>query len=113
LNFNEYQHAAGKTASYPDIGNNLLYPALGLAGEAGEAVDKIKKWWRNHGITSGKQLSEEQVHLLSLELGDVLWYINGLATEIGISLEYVAELNINKLYDRVERGVVNSEGDTR
>jgi NTP pyrophosphatase (non-canonical NTP hydrolase) len=113
VNFQEYQHLATKTASYPDLGNNIIYPALKLAGESGEAADKIGKWWRNHGFTSGKQLNEEQIHLLVLELGDVLWYIAALANELGVPLEAVAASNIDKLYDRLERGTIKGEGDTR
>ena len=113
MNFNEYQHAALQTADYPDRGNNLLYPALGLAGESGETVDKIKKYWRNNGVTSGKQLNDEQRHLLLLEVSDVLWYCAALASELGVPLEAIADLNIKKLNDRRARGVIKSEGDQR
>jgi NTP pyrophosphatase (non-canonical NTP hydrolase) len=113
MNFNEYQHAALQTADYPDKGNNLLYPSMGLGGEAGEAVDKAKKYWRNHGITSGRQLNDEQRHLLVLEWGDCLWYLAALASEAGVSLESIADQNIKKLNDRRQRGVIKSEGDTR
>lgn len=111
--FNEYQQAALGTASYPDKGENLIYPALGLAGESGEAVDKIKKLWRNKGITKGKDLSEEDRVELLKEIGDALWYIAALATEAGATLHDVAMLNIKKLQDRRERGVINSQGDNR
>jgi NTP pyrophosphatase (non-canonical NTP hydrolase) len=113
MNFEEYQYEATKSGDYPDMGGNLVYPALGLAGEAGETVDKIKKLWRNNGVTSGKQLTEEQISGLVLEMGDVLWYLAALSQELGVHLETVAFLNIRKLRDRKNRGVIKSEGDNR
>lgn len=113
MDFNEYQKLAGETASYPDKGDNLIYPALGLAGEAGEAVDKIKKYWRNQGITASRALAYEDRLALIKEVGDVLWYIAALATELQIDLEDVAKINIAKLQDRKARNVINSEGDNR
>jgi NTP pyrophosphatase (non-canonical NTP hydrolase) len=90
-----------------------LYPALGLAGEAGETVDKIKKLWRNKGKTEGDQLESDERQELIKEIGDVLWYLAALATELGYPLEAVAMLNIQKLQDRQARGVIKSEGDNR
>lgn len=112
---NEYQQRSRKTASYPDLGENLLYPALGLAGEAGEAVDKIKKLWRDNSITSGldPKLTATQKIALLKELGDGLWYIAAIASELNINLSYVAGLNIDKLEDRKARGVTSGEGDNR
>lgn len=112
---NEYQQRSRKTASYPNLGTNLLYPALGLAGESGETVDKIKKLWRNLGITSGmdvKLTATDKVALLK-ELGDALWYIGAIASELDTNLSYVAGMNIDKLEDRKARGVTNGEGDNR
>jgi NTP pyrophosphatase (non-canonical NTP hydrolase) len=113
MTLNEYQSAALGTAQYPDRGDNVIYPALGLAGEAGEAVDKVKKIWRNLGVTSGKQYSFDQKHELAKEIGDVLWYVAALASEIGYDLEGVARINMIKLLDRNARGVIKSEGDNR
>lgn len=111
--FQQYAHDAIELASYPDFGNNLLYPALGLAGEAGEAVDKIKKIWRNKGITSAKFLSTDDKDALVKEIGDVLWYIAALAYELEVPLSVVAGTNIAKLQDRSRRNVIKSEGDNR
>jgi NTP pyrophosphatase (non-canonical NTP hydrolase) len=113
MDFQEYHKVVNKLAQYPNIGDNLIYPALGLAGEAGEVVDKIKKLWRNQGITMGSALMPLQRADLIRELGDVLWYLDALATEIHVSLEEVAALNCDKLLDRNARGVVKSEGDNR
>jgi NTP pyrophosphatase (non-canonical NTP hydrolase) len=113
MTLNEYQQAALETAQYPDRGNNAIYPALGLAGEAGEAVDKVKKIWRNLGITSGREYLATQRLELAKEIGDVMWYVAALADEIGFDLESVAAMNMAKLKDRKERGVIKSEGDNR
>jgi len=113
MEFNHYQDYALSTRSYPDVGNNTIYPALKLAGEAGEVADKIGKWWRNHEITKGSEYSPEQIEALVLELGDVLWYIAALSDEIGINLDYIAIKNLAKLKDRKDRGVIKSEGDNR
>lgn len=111
--FTEYSADAAGTVTYPDLGNNLVYPAMGLAGEAGEVCDKVKKIWRNQGRMSGKELSPEEVLALGREMGDVLWYLNAMCQELGITLEGIAKVNINKLWDRRERGVIKSEGDNR
>jgi NTP pyrophosphatase (non-canonical NTP hydrolase) len=113
MEFNEYQKEALQFASYPQRGNNLIYPALGLCGEAGEAVDKIKKIWRDQEISNGDGYSKEQKIELAKELSDVLWYLAALASELDFPLDYIAALNIAKLKDRHLRGVIKSEGDSR
>jgi NTP pyrophosphatase (non-canonical NTP hydrolase) len=111
ITLNAYQDAAAQTANFGDKG--IIYPALGLAGEAGEAVDKIKKLWRNKDIKYGEQYSDEERTELVKELGDVLWYLSAIALELEVSLQEVAEVNIDKLLDRKERNVLKSEGDNR
>lgn len=114
--FDEYQAAALATAGYPLKGKNLLYPSLKLAGEAGEAADKVGKLWRNigkEGVISAEDLTPEKKEALILELGDVQWYIAALAMELGISLEEIALKNIEKLAGRRERGTIKGEGDNR
>jgi NTP pyrophosphatase (non-canonical NTP hydrolase) len=111
--FAEYAEAVWGFASYPDRENNLIYPALGLVGEAGEVAEKVKKLWRNHGHTGAGQLSPEKREELVKEVGDVLWYVNALCQELGVPLEEVAARNAAKLSDRAQRGVIKSEGDNR
>ena len=121
MDFNEYQKEAYKTATYPDLGNNIIYPALGLAGESGELVDKIKKFWRNNFDVSHTTevweikdaLPENQRLEIVKELGDILWYISAMATELEVDLSEVARVNLEKLFDRRDRGVIKSEGDNR
>ena len=107
--FDLYQGNAEDTAVYPNKGDNLYYPALGLAGEAGEVCEKIKKIYRDKkGI-----LSVDDKEELTKELGDVLWYVATLASEIDIYLSEVAEMNLNKLESRMKRGVIKGSGDNR
>jgi NTP pyrophosphatase (non-canonical NTP hydrolase) len=113
LTFAEYQGQANELATYPQVGSNLIYPALGLAGESGEAADKVKKTWRNQGLTSANGYSESQKLELAKEISDVLWYIAALAMELGIPMEEIALMNLAKLHDRRARNVINSEGDNR
>ena len=109
MTFEEYQNKSKKTAIYPNIGENFIYPVLGLTGEAGEVAEKIKKVLRDkNGI-----ISEETRVELKKELGDVLWYLSQLASELKISLDDVAEFNIEKLYSRMERSKLSGEGDNR
>ncbi len=109
MTFQEYQVAACKTAVYPNQGSNYIYPTLGLVGEAGEVAEKIKKVIRDEQ----QIMTSEKVQELSKELGDVLWYIAQLSTELGLDLEDVASGNIQKLQSRIERGVTHGSGDNR
>lgn len=109
MNFVEYQEKSRKTAKYPDVGNNFVYPTLGLSGEAGEVAEKIKKVIRDHGGVFDEVLREE----VKKELGDVLWYVSQISTELGLSLDEIAENNIEKLSDRMDRGMLGGSGDNR
>lgn len=94
---------------YPVVGKNYVYPTLGLVGEAGEVAEKVKKIFRdNNG-----ELDAERKTVLEKELGDVLWYLAQLATELGLSLDDIAKNNIAKLQSRKERGMLHGDGDSR
>ncbi|MBX7061090.1 MAG: nucleoside triphosphate pyrophosphohydrolase family protein [Pyrinomonadaceae bacterium] len=96
MNFEDYQSAASKTALYPRRMSNVEYPTLGLAGEAGEVANIVKKIQRDHdGV-----LTDETRAKLKDELGDVLWYISACADELGLTLAEIAEFNIQKLAKR-------------
>jgi NTP pyrophosphatase (non-canonical NTP hydrolase) len=106
---NEYQEEALRTAFYPNQGNNLYYPVLGLCGEAGEVAEKIKKIMRDKsGI-----VSDADRRALKKELGDVLWYLAITADELGFRLSDVAKTNVEKLADREKRNLLSGEGDDR
>ena len=109
MRFSEYQRRSRETAVYPALGDNLIYPALGLCGEAGETAEKIKKAIRD----DGGLLTEERREALAAELGDVLWYVAQLATEAGLELEAIATSNLEKLASRRERRVLQGSGDDR
>jgi NTP pyrophosphatase (non-canonical NTP hydrolase) len=109
MNFSEYQSRSRKTAIYPAIGHPVVYPTLGLTNEAGEVAGKIKKIFRDK---SG-EISAADREALKGELGDVLWYLAQVSTELEISLEEVAEHNLEKLSSRQERGKIGGEGDNR
>lgn len=109
MNFEEYQKESRKTALYPDNGKNWIYPVLGLAGEAGEVADKMKKVMRD----DGNIVSEEKRTEVKKELGDVLWYVSQIASELGLSLDEIAQGNIEKLFSRLERGKISGSGDNR
>jgi NTP pyrophosphatase (non-canonical NTP hydrolase) len=109
MNFTEYQMQSRKTAKYPSIGHAVVYPTLGLTNEAGEVAGKIKKIFRDK---SGK-ISAEDREALKGELGDVLWYLAQVCTELELSLEEVAGHNLEKLFSRLERGKIGGDGDNR
>lgn len=109
MNFEEYQKKSRKTAIYPNAGENFVYPTLGLSGEAGEVAEKIKKVIRDK---EGK-IDEETREMIKKELGDVLWYVSQLASELGLSLDDIAEGNIQKLYSRMDRNKLSGSGDNR
>ncbi len=106
MEFNEYQKLAKETAEYPDrLEGGFYYPALGLAGEVGELLNKIKKIARD-----SIQIPREEI---ISELGDILWYLSEIARRFDISLEEVAEYNIKKLMDRKRKGTIHGSGDKR
>ncbi len=109
MNFNDYQTKSRKTAKYPPIGHPVIYPTLGLTNEAGEVAGKIKKIFRDKDGVIG----EAEREALKGELGDVLWYLAQVCTELDLSLDEVAEYNIEKLYSRLERGKIGGDGDNR
>lgn len=111
MDFNEYQNLAARTGHFDkdDFEYQIMYTSMGLAGESGELIEKIKKVIRNDkGV-----MSEEKRDLIRLEIGDVLWYLSQISRILGISFQDAAEANIRKLEDRVARNVLLSEGDTR
>jgi NTP pyrophosphatase (non-canonical NTP hydrolase) len=87
----------------------VLYPALGLASEAGEVAGKVKKVLRD----AAGQLDIEQANKIIDELGDVIWYVTCIVDDLGFSLEEVVERNRAKLSGRVERNTIQGSGDER
>ena len=107
MNFNDYQDQANDTAIYPNE-SRLVYPALGLTGEAGEVADKIKKIIRDKRTLDVQERIE-----IAKEVGDVLWYVAAMARDLGVDMDTMARMNLDKLRDRAKRGVVGGSGDNR
>ena len=120
--FDDYQDNAKKTAiylnkvkdKYPELPEDIIkilgisYASNGL-GEVGEIQGKIKKLIRD----AGGEISEESKKEISKEIGDVLWYIMALCEEFNLRMEDVAQQNVDKLFSRMERGVLTGSGDNR
>lgn len=108
MTLNEYQKLALETAIYP-VQYEIIYPALGMNGEAGEVADKVKKIIRDtNGI-----MSSDQRKSLAAECGDVLWYCATLANDLGYTLEEIGRMNHDKLKSRQLRGKLGGSGDNR
>ena len=112
LTLNEYQERMSGTAIYKCP---VIYPALGLANEAGECLGKIKKMIRDDDVRfdGTLEITPEQRADLGAELGDVLWYIAALSKDLGLNLEEVGQMNLDKLADRKMRGKLKGSGDNR
>ena len=103
MTLSSYQKMASVTAIYPTQ-HAITYPALGLAGEAGEVANKVKKIIRDGKLDKAA---------LKGEIGDCLWYIAVLCRDLNIDLGDVAKANLEKLQDRKARGTLKGSGDTR
>jgi NTP pyrophosphatase (non-canonical NTP hydrolase) len=101
---------AQETAKYPRVESvPFFYPVTGLAGETGEVCEKVKKLWRDHGGI----VTPEFKAALAKELGDVLWYLSAIATDVGLNLGDIAQGNIDKLRARRDMGLIHGNGDDR
>ena len=103
MGLNDYQKAASRTAIYK-AEHSILYPALGLAGEAGEVSNKVKKMLRDGNFDKQG---------IAAEIGDVLWYLAALSRDLNIDLHDLAMQNLEKLYGRKARGTLTGSGDKR
>ena len=108
MRIDEYQNKAKTTAIYAQE-HKIMYPALGLSGEAGEVANKVKKVMRD-GIENQPNDWKEQI---ASEIGDVLWYCAALANDLNMPLAMIASLNEKKLRSRFDRGKINGSGDNR
>ena len=107
--FETYQRESRKTWGVIPMDHPIVYPTLGLANEAGEVAGTIKKIFRDRAGVIG----DEDREALKYELGDVLWYLTQLCTELNLTLEEVAAANLEKLFSRLERGQIRGDGDHR
>lgn len=114
MNFLDYQHGTRQTAVYPGAGDadsiaGLSYVAMGLGGESGEILNKVKKIVRDNGGV----ITDEHRKVLADELGDVMYYVSQFAHQLNYGLEEICRMNRDKLADRAERGVLQGSGDNR
>jgi NTP pyrophosphatase (non-canonical NTP hydrolase) len=110
MDFVEYQEKSKQT----DMGtvikdSKIAYYALGLVDEAGEVAGKIKKLYRDYD----GELTNEYKAEIKKEIGDVIWYLSQLCTKLDLSFEEVAQANMDKLLDRLERNKITGNGDNR
>jgi NTP pyrophosphatase (non-canonical NTP hydrolase) len=103
-----YQQVAKTTAIYPRE-QAIIYPTLGLTGEAGEVANKVKKIIRDGSNSKDEKLVSE----IKAEIGDCLWYIAVLADDFNIKLSDIASANLEKLANRKKKGTIHGSGDTR
>jgi len=89
--------------------SGLLYVALGVNGEAGEFAEKVKKLLRD----KNGELTDELRECLAQELGDIQWFVSEAARQLKFTLEEIANKNITKLFDRLDRGMIGGDGDNR
>ena len=108
VEFDRYQEFVNDMKIYPEQ-YKIVYPALGLAGEAGEIAEKVKKVLRDD---NGEWTDTTRAAILD-ELGDPLFYIAALADDLGFTLHQVMENNVSKLTSRKARGVLQGSGDDR
>lgn len=124
MHMNDYQTAARRTA----MGNSLDHFVMGLAEEAGEVAGVMKRFHRGDEKYKEHLIGYEPIPLkqygklslspfakdkLKAEIGDVLWYIAMIADELEVTLEEIAQYNIDKLADRAKRKAIKGEGDNR
>lgn len=108
MHLDAYQAEASSTAIYPKQ-FSIMYPSLGLAAEAGEVANKVKKIYRDNGGLIDDQIRQA----VADEVGDVLWYVACLSKDLNIPLSEIAQRNLDKLKSRLERGVIGGSGDNR
>jgi NTP pyrophosphatase (non-canonical NTP hydrolase) len=107
MDLTEYQEFAKRTAIYPED-LKVIYPAIGMANECGEALGKIKKTIRD----KNRNFNINKDEIVS-ELGDVLWYMSAIATDLNVDLSEIAEKNVEKILRRQEAGTIRGDGDNR
>lgn len=113
MDFDEYQKRAAKYDRFEKttdlMAPGLLEKVMGVAGEAGEVADKFKKIIRDK---DGKASEEDRQEIVK-ELGDVMWYLAGIARYMEVDFSEVAKRNLDKLEDRIQRGKIGGSGDNR
>lgn len=113
MEFDEYQRQTRKTDLGTGPEHNIspywLYYVLGLGGETGELIEKVKKLFRDdYGV-----LTQKRKEYIIKESGDILWYLARFLDELGITLDEAAHTNITKLLKRMDENKLHGDGDDR
>lgn len=108
MDFKAYQNFADTTRIYPED-MKIIYPCLGISGEVGEVCEKIKKIYRD----KNGQFSEHDKDEICREIGDVLWYLSALCTDLNRDFNDIAFKNTQKIYERKNQNKLNGNGDYR
>ncbi len=109
LTFNDYQSITGVHAKPPTGAPELLMRVAELCEEAGEVGGNVKRVYRDDGGI----VSDDRRTKIAKELGDTLWYIARIAKLLGYTLEEIAQMNVDKLQGRADRGTLCGQGDAR
>lgn len=110
MNFDEYQQRAqGSVITHKDPLMNKTIWVLGISGEASEIAEK----WKKIVAYQDGEITAEAKAELAKEIGDVLWYLAAFAETLDLSLQEIAEANIEKVLSRKARGVTKGQGDNR
>lgn len=114
MNFNEYQEWTRTTVQYPEGSSEreMAYLTLGVAGEAGEVAEKVKKFLRGD-IKDNYEAKADLLIGLVFELGDLLWYLTRLADVLNMPLDVIVNTNMTKLQARMDNGTIKGDGDER
>lgn len=113
MNADNYQKRAITTAyTDPKYVNTLMDQTIWAMGVAGEAGEVVEKWKKIVAYKEGK-VSPEDLDELAKELGDVIWYVAVMAHSLGLSLDDIMTRNLEKLASRQKRGVIKGKGDNR
>jgi NTP pyrophosphatase (non-canonical NTP hydrolase) len=112
MTFNEYQKLAIKTAHISHPNNDEMQNSIWVMGIAGEAGEIVEKWKKAVAYREG-QFDKDQFEDFKKEFADVIWYIAVLAERLGLDLDDIMEANIAKLKDRMKRDVIKGAGDNR
>ena len=109
MNFEEYQKSAYQFAEYED----RIYPVLGLAEEVGELTTFFAKDKRGDYMFMDEEELVRRMRAAKKEVGDVLWMLAAICTDMNWSLDQIAMENIAKLTSRKLENTIKGEGDDR
>lgn len=109
MQLSEYQEKSKRYIIDAPKTNPFTHWTLGLVGEAGEIANHGHKLFRDHNGSFKPEVQKE----IAKEIGDTLWYLSQVASSLNLSLDEIAQQNLDKLESRLKRNVIVGEGDNR